>query len=312
MKRMAFVVLALMAGSAFADRIFLKSGTVLTGSGAVQAGEVVKFDSDDLGAVSLKAADIVSVETAEAKKIEVAALPVEEKPPETWHGSINIAAEADRGNTHNNNISVVGNLNRRWEKDRVNFDAGYYYSETGKTKAEATRTTDRWEVEGQHDHFWFERFYNYENARYERDAIAEIDGRLQLGVGLGYQWLDSAKWDWCGTWGFNQELGLAWIRNDYAEPDPTVDDGYASLRYAHHLTFAPKWNEGVSFFHNLVYLPQVDDFENYIIRSDVGFTTKLVLNWDLLCKIEWDCNSRPARGCEKNDFRYLVGLGYKW
>ena len=47
MKRLMLVVAAMTAASAFADRVIMKSGSVLTGSGAVVAGDKVKFTSED-------------------------------------------------------------------------------------------------------------------------------------------------------------------------------------------------------------------------------------------------------------------------
>ena len=312
MKRAVFAIAATIAATTFADRIVLKSGSVLTGTGAVVAGDKVKFESDDLGAVEIPADKIASVETADEKKVEVSALPVEEKPPETWHGSINVAYQSARGNTYKNEASVLANLNRRWDEDRVNFDFGYYYSETGTRKDNREKTTDRWELEGQHDHFWTKSFYSYENARYEEDDIAGLDFRLRLGAGLGYQWLeDAALWS-IGTVSFNQELGLAWIRVDYAVRDPDAEISYATLRYAHHLKYFPKWNPDLEAFHNFEILPQIDDFDNHLIKADVGFTTKIIMDFDLLAKIEWDYNSMPSVGRKSSDFRYIVGLGYKW
>ena len=312
MKKAVFALAAIAAASAFADRMVLKSGTVLTGTGAVVAGDKVKFTSDDLGAIEIASDKVAFVETAGEKQVEVAALPPEEKPPETWHGSINVAYESARGNTYKNNASVIANLNRRWDEDRVNFDFGYYYSKTGTTRDSREKTTDRWELEGQHDHFWRPTFYTYENGRYEQDDIAGLDYRLRLGAGVGYQWLDDKKFDATGSWSFNQEFGVAWIRVDYKNPDPDADDSYATFRYAHHLKYHPKWNPDIEGFHNLEYLPQIDDFDNYLIKADIGFTTKIIMDFDLLAKIEWDYNSMPALGRKSSDIRYIVGLGYKW
>ena len=312
MKKMRIACAALAAASAFADKVYLKSGSVITGSGAVVAGDKVKFTSDDLGAIEIDADKVALVETAEAKKVEVAALPVEQKPPETWHGSVNVAYESGRGNTYKNNATVLANLNRRWDDDRVNVNFGYYYSETGTSKRDREKSTDRWEIEGQHDHFWSKSFYTYENGRYEQDDIAGIDFRLRLGGGVGYQWLENVDVLSLGTWSFNQEFGAAWVRVDYKVKDPSVDDSYASLRYAHHLAYHPKWNPAVEGFHNLEFLPQIDDFDNHLIRADVGFTTKIIMDFDLLAKIEWDYNSMPSVGRKSSDFRYIVGLGYKW
>jgi putative salt-induced outer membrane protein YdiY len=207
---------------------------------------------------------------------------------------------------------VLANVNRRWEKDRINGNFGYYYSETGTTKENKEKSTDRWEIEGQHDHFWSERFYIYENAKFEQDDIAGLDYRLRLGAGAGYQWLDGRNFDATGKWSFNQEVGAAWIKNSYVNADPSADDSYATVRYAHHLKYFPKWNEKVEMFHNLEFLPQVDDWENYLIKADVGFTTKLVMDFNLLCKIEWDYTSMPSIGRKSSDIRYIVGLGYQW
>ena len=312
MKRLILAFAAIAAASAFADRVVMKSGSVLTGSGAVIAGDKVKFTSDDLGDVELPADKVAFVETAEEKKVEVSALPLEEKPPETWHGSINVAYESARGNTYKNNASIIANLNRRWDNDRVNFDFGYYYSETGTSKDTREKSTDRWEIEGQHDHFWSKAFYTYENGRYEQDDIAGLDFRLRLGGGLGYQWFEKdALWS-IGTLSFNQELGAAWIRVDYKEKDPDAEKSYATLRYAHHLKYFPKWNPDIETFHNLEFLPQIDDFDNHLIKADVGITTKIIMDFDLLAKIEWDYNSVPSVGRKSSDFRYIVGLGYKW
>jgi putative salt-induced outer membrane protein YdiY len=231
---------------------------------------------------------------------------------EKWHGSVNVAFQSSRGNTYENSATVLANLNRRWEKDRLDANFGYYYSETGNSKESKEKSTDRWEIEAQHDHFWSPKWYSYEKGKYEQDDIAGLDYRLTLGAGAGYQWLDGFNSEMTGKWSFNQEVGAAWIKNQYVIQDPSADDSYATVRYAHHLKYFPKWNEKIEGFHNLEFLPQVNDWENYLIIADVGFSTKIVMDFDLLCKIEWDYNSMPSVGRKSSDIRYIIGLGYKW
>jgi putative salt-induced outer membrane protein YdiY len=338
-KTLIFAIALIVCGASMADKVTLKSGSFLTGkAGLMKAGEL-SFTSDDLGEVKIKLANIASLDVAkenvvqyndnstEVKNLSVKdGVVVDEKGAainaaevkafnpsiETWHGSINVAYQSARGNTYENSATVLANVNRRWEKDRINGNFGYYYSETGTTEENKEKSTDRWEIEGQHDHFWSERFYIYENAKFEQDDIAGLDYRLRLGAGAGYQWLDGRNFDATGKWSFNQEVGAAWIKNSYVNADPSADDSYATVRYAHHLKYFPKWNEKVEMFHNLEFLPQVDDWENYLIKADVGFTTKLVMDFNLLCKIEWDYNSMPSIGRKSSDIRYIVGLGYQW
>lgn len=342
MKKNAFLTLAAIifcSGAALADKVVLKSGSFLTGKAGQVSDGVLAFTSDDLGDVKIKISNIASLDVSKenviqyndnstekkmlsvkdgalvddkGEKVDMSRVKAFNPEIQKWHGSVNLAYQSARGNTYENSATILANVNRSWEKDRVNASFGYYYSETGTNKDNKEKSTDRWEIEGQHDHFWSSKFYIYENARYEEDDIAGLDYRLKLGAGGGYQWLDAYDFASTGKWSFNQEVGAAWIKNSYVDQDPSADDSYATVRYAHHLKYLPKWNEKVEAFHNLEYLPQVNDWENYLIKADVGFSTKIVMDFDLLCKIEWDYNSMPSVGRKSSDVRYIVGLGYKW
>ena len=270
-------VAAFCATVAMADKVTLKSGSFLTGkTGLVQDGKLV-FASDDLGEVKIDVANIAALDVAnenvvqykdnskETKRLSVkegtlvddkgAALDmgnVKALNPaeETWHGSVNVAYQSSRGNTYQNSATVLANVNRRWEKDRFNANFGYYYSETGPTKQSMEKSTDRWELEGQHDHFWSALLYSYVNSKFEQDDIAGLDYRFRLGAGAGFQWIDGRNFDSTGKWSFNQEVGTAWVKNSYVNQDPSADDSYATLRYAHHLKYFPKWSPSVEGFHS--------------------------------------------------------------
>lgn len=306
------IVLAALPLLVSADTVTLKSGTVLTGRVLGTKDGVVKFQSDDFGVLDVKPVAVDIIRDADKKEVPVAEIKEVPKEPEVWHGSINGAFLAARGNSYENTWSVFGDVNRRWDEDRVKALAGYYYSETGTQDTEAKKTTDRIEIEGQHDHFWAEKIYSYESVRYDRDMIQDLTARYRVGLGLGYQWLDGYVHEATGKWSFNQEVGLNWIKEEYAIPSDAKENGYAALRYAHHLNYLPKWNSDVECFHNLEYLPEVDDWDKYLVKADVGFSAKLVYDFSLVGKIEWDFNSMPANGRKKSDVRYILGLGYKW
>jgi putative salt-induced outer membrane protein YdiY len=313
MKRLVLAVAAVAAVTLYADRVNMKSGSVLTGKVlGVQEG-VLKVETTDFGAMDIATNLVQSVLTDEKQEpVAVAAVPVLEKPPETWHGSVNVAYQSARGNTYENSATVLANVNRRWDEDRFNANFGYYYTETGTSKQSKDKTVDRWEIEAQWDHFITKSFYGYLNGKYEKDDIAGLDYRFRLGAGLGYQWLEKEDLFGIGKWSFSQEAGAAWIRTEYAVKSPDADDYAASFRYAHHLSYLPVWTEGLEFFHNFEYMPQFNDVDVFLSKADVGFTTKLIFNFDLLAKIDWEYNSTPSVGRKKSDTRYIVGLGYKW
>lgn len=332
------MAVALASVCAFADKVTLKSGSVITGeAGLIQDG-VLQFKTEELGDLKIKIENIVSIDKESshvvqyndnsrvnkvltikdgalfegADKMDMSNVKATDPNIETWHGSVNAAYQAARGNTYENTGSLLANVNRRWERDRLNVDFGYYYGETGQAGGETQKTTDRWEAEAKHDHFWWEKVYHYENLRYDRDVIQQLDARYRVGLGGGYQWLENHAFETTGKWSFNQELGVNWIREEYENNDDTKEGGFCALRYAHHLNYIPKWYDNVELFHNFEILPEVDEWEKFLAKGDVGFSTKIIMDFDLLAKIEWDYDSKPAASRKKDDLRYIVGLGYKW
>ena len=338
MKVQMMMAAALVSACALADKVTLKSGSCLTGEAGVIQDGVLTFKSDDLGEVKIKLGGIVQLDSAKKHvvqyldntrdekiltvkdgalcdgngKLDMTKVKATDPAIETWHGSFNVGFMAARGNTHENTANVMANLNRRWEKDRLNVDFGFYYGETGPNSEEKQKTTDRWEFEAKHDHFWWEKIYSYEDARFDRDMMQLLESRFRLGLGLGYQWLENRVFESTGKWNFNQELGVNWVREEFKDDDDPKKGGFCALRYAHHFGYVPKWAEGVELFHNLEYLPEVDDWNKFLMKADVGFSTKIIMNFDLLAKIEWDYNSQPSDDRKKSDLRYVIGLGYKW
>ena len=329
---------ALLAGAAFADKVTLKSGSFLTGeAGLIQEGKLL-FKSDDLGDLKIDIAKIKSMDvkknhvvlykdnTTEEKvldirdgelwtekgKLEMANVKATDPAAETWHGNVNIAYNASRGNTYGNSAAVVANVNRRWEKDRLNVDFGYYYAEDGKVGEPTDKTEDRWEVEAKHDHFWWQGVYHYEDLKWERDMIQDLRARYRVGLGGGYQWLDNKVFESTGKWNFNQELGVNWIKEEYDDNDDEKKNGYCALRYGHHFGYIPKWVEGIELFHEFEILPEVDEWEKFLAKANVGISADLIWSFNLIAKIEWEYNSKPANDRKKDDTRFIVGLGYKW
>ena len=321
---------------ASADVIVMKSGAKFIGTVTHISGGTIEFASDDVGTIKIKQDNVVSMVTDAAKPIEYAdarevtgivscsnsvyaidGKPVDMKEvkavapvKETWHGSVNLSASAARGNTVSETVTLMADAARRWESDRFTAGAAYYFAQSGSTKENKQKTDDRFEIHAQEDHFWSKTFYSYINGKYEYDRIMLLDYRLRLGSGLGLQWFEGQTVDGFGTWSFNQEIGASWVKERY---ESAFTDDYAAFRYAHHLTWDPGWLEGFLFTHNFEYLPDVSDWaENYIIDSDFGFTYAFKANWQMLGKIEWDYKSQVAEGTKHSDFRYTLGLGYKW
>lgn len=336
----AALAAAVMAGSAYADKVTLKSGSFLTGEAGEFAGDKLKFKSDELGDLEIAVEKIVSLESdkdhvvkyldgkTETKKVTVAngemavneggetkkldMESVKEVDPEAqaWHGSINGSATLVRGNTVGETASVVGDLSRRWEFDRFTSNGGYYYSASGDSKKDKQKTMQRFELQAQEDHFWNgETFYTYVNGKYESDRIMDLEYRWRLGAGVGYQWFEDRDFGF-GKSSFNQELGMSYVGEKYKH---LKSDDYGTFRYAHHFKWTIAAVDGLDFAHNFEFLPQVDEWsDNYIIDTDAGITYAFRANWQLIAKVEWDYKKKVGIGVKHSDLRYILGLGYKW
>ncbi len=339
-KTILAAVMMLAVSSVLADKVTLKSGSFLTGTAGVFADGKLKFTSDELGELAIPVDKIAKLEasndhvvqyndrTLETKKVTVtdgayvvvengaekkldmtnvkAVDPVIEK----WHGSVNFSGTVTRGNTVGESASVVADVSRRWEKDRVTASAGYYYGASGDSKDTKQKTTSRFELQAQEDHFWTgESFYTYVNGKYEYDRILNLKYRYRLGLGLGYQWFEKKDFGF-GKSSFNQELGITYILEKY---DGMEEEDYGTFRYAHHFVCDIDLVPGLAFAHNFEFLPQVDEWtDNYLFDADFGFTYAFLANWQLIAKVEWDYQKQVAPGRKNSDLRYIFGLGYKW
>ncbi len=324
------------AWAVWADTVVFKSGSRLTGEVVRIVGDEITFKSDDVGEVKIASGKVATLETARTNTVQyvdrttaegVVALkdgaytltgrPLDMKrvkavnpEPEAWHGAVNFSGTAARGNTTSEKVALTANAARRWDKDRYTGSFGYYFAQNGTTRDNKEKTEDRIELGSQFDHFWANKVYSYLNGKYERDGINDLQYRYRIGTGFGYQWLDGAVHDLTGKWSFNQEAGLTYIKEKY---EHAKDDDRCTVRYAHHLSWSPRWVSDFAFTHNLEYLPDVGDWaDSYLIDADVGFTYALSSAWQLMGKIDWDYNSNPGPGTKSSDFRYMLGLGYKW
>lgn len=336
-KTSAVLVLAVscaLAGSA--DTLVFKGGSRLEGTVLSIVGGEIKFKSDDVGEITVKEEKVASLVTSKASKVQykdnsvtegvlakqnnaytLAGKPIDMKnvkavnpDPEKWHGSVNLSGALARGNTRSEKANVVADVKRRWDKDRFAGDFGYYFAQNGTSRDNKEKTEDRIDLGAQYDHFWVTKMYSYLNGRYERDGINDLQYRYRVGTGLGCQWLDKYAHEPTGKWSFSQEAGLTYIKEKY---ERVSDDDRCAFRYAHHLSWDPRWFTKFAFTHNFEYLPDVADWaESYLIDADVGFTYEITAAWQFMGKFEWDYNSNPGPHTKSSDFRYMLGLGYKW
>ncbi len=326
---MALTLSISMTAGSFADEVIFKSGDRLTGTVKSLAGGKMLFDSKVAGTLTLNMDDIQTFATDEPIEIALAdgstanqkisasdaglvtvgatqSVPLTniaklnpDKPK--WAGVVSAGATFVRGNTKSDTASVGVEASRRTDKDRMSVGAGYF---TAKQRDNTTRQNstiaDNWFLKGQYDYFLSDKLYTYGNLRYEKDRIADLDCRLTPGVGLGYQWLESADMN------FATEAGINWVYEKYDDADETRT--YMAGRLAYHLD--KTLNDKVKAFHNAEYIPSFEYASDFLVNADIGLRAAMTARLSFEAKSQLIYNSNPSSDRDKKDLRHIVGVGW--
>ena len=268
--------------------IYLKDGTVL--NQAVRVAEGNQFaieDGETLRAQTFNVEDVVSVNPPA-------------KPKPKWTGSVSGAWASTHGNTKTETISASVNMSKRTEKDRTTVSADY-----GKGKQEDKDTgedetiEDWWRAKGKYDYFFSKKFFAFIDGRYEKDSIAELDRRVTVGIGGGYQWIESDDMS------FSTEAGAASL---YEKFDNQTDSN-SELSMQAGYNFDKKITEGMKFVHDLTYYPAFDRFSDYYLTTTAEVRAALVKNMFANFKVIFNYDTTPAIGQGSTDVKYLFGIG---
>jgi len=331
----ALAVSLALVGRAWADEILFLNGDRLTGKIMSAEGGKLVIKTDSAGEVTVDLAKVKTFSTDEPIVIQsgdsfisskvgagpdgtVQVFPVEGGAPQAialkdvsrinppavkWSGSVVGNALITTGNSETENFGLSVNAVRRSEIDRITFGGAYYYGRQKEKDTNKRETTvDNWYVLGKYDYFLTKKFYLYGNVRVEQDKIAELDLRLMIGGGVGYQWFETP------TFNFNTEAGLVWVYEDFKN---NGKDDHLAARLAYHVDWTPI--KPLKLFHNLEYLPNITDwFGDYNLNADAGLRATVYQGFFAEAKVELRYDSTPAPGAKKEDVRYLLGVGWQF
>lgn len=81
-----------------------------------------------------------------------------------------------------------------------------------------------------YDHFFTKKWYGYAEAAAEQDEVKDLDLRYTLGVGAGYQFVESERTN------FSLEGGVSYVDGNYiVAEDNSFTAGRWGLRFDHFL-----------------------------------------------------------------------------
>jgi len=220
-----------------------------------------------------------------------------------WQTSVNVGGSLTRGNSDTTLFSAGIRTEKKWGGDLLALGADGLYGESKLSgQSKSTETADQLHGFGQYNLAFTTNFYGYGRADGLHDGIADIQYRLTLAPGVGYYFIRNKTLD------LSAEAAPSYI----TEKLDGHSESYAALRIAQkfHWAISPK----SKFWETIEYLPQVDQFNNYIVNFETGVEAALNNNNKLTLRtvLQDTYNNAPALAHLKNDLKLIVGIGYKF
>jgi putative salt-induced outer membrane protein len=177
-----------------------------------------------------------------------------------WHDEAELAFVDTGGNTETTSLSLKNTLSYKFNK-RIDgsWEATILYGET-----DGDKTAEQYATEIKANYLFTKRCYLSAIGGWEQDKFGGIDARYSLGPSLGYKFLTGPV----HTLFF--EAGLNYVMEEY--PDDTDEnfvEGRAYGEYRFAITDKSNFKQKVKLLYN------VEDSENYNIKSETAITTKL-------------------------------------
>ncbi len=329
------VLVALLPATALADRIYFTNGESITGALLGIDEGVVRWSSAILGDVTADQRHVKYIESGEHfdleltgeelsncwmfvqrdrqhlhcdegvrplsdwKLIVAAGETLVEKPPMLHRrGDVVLALEDASGNSDITKYDINSRTELRYLDTRHTIGLRYQ-----DESADGDKTRESWLGSYQYDQFLTEQWFATGNASYENDKFRELDQRTSLGLGMGYQFLETPYFDLLGKGTLN-----------YVNEDFTTGVSNSRPAFLWNLDFAWRVDgEGVELFHRHALLQSFEQGRDYEINSLTGFRYPINGKLSSVIQLEYNYDNLPAKDTvEKIDRKWSVGVNYAW
>jgi putative salt-induced outer membrane protein YdiY len=224
------------------------------------------------------------------------------KPPSPWHTTASINAAVSRGNADTLLMGAAINSLRKWEKNEIALGAdGTFGSNSDPTTRKETTTAQNYGLYAQYNRMLSDRVYLGVRSDARQDRIAFIDYRATVAPALGYYVVKNDRLK------LKLENGPAFI---FERLKGAGTANYLTLRVAEEVQW--KINDRASIVQSMEYLPQVEDFGNYVVNLNLSLSTKITEKASATITFQDFYRSVPAPGRRGNDLRLMAGISYSF
>lgn len=247
--------------------------------------------------VTVQVTNIVTVMVTnvptKAKAQEVAQEVV--KPRPLWETSASLGFSLTRGNS--DTVLITGKILSERKKDIYDLTLGadLAYGENNNVK-----NADMYHGFAQYNQLMSPRTFLYGRLDALHDAIADLDYRITIGPGAGYYFIKKRERTLSG------EAGPSVV----IESQSSASRNYCTLRVAE--KFEQRVNSHVKIWQSLEVLPDVEDFNKFIVNAEVGVESSLTKKASLRVYLDDTYDNKPSADRKANDVKLVSALAYKF
>ncbi len=297
-----FFTIALASHSAKADRVFLANGDRLTGQVTVDEAGVVTITSDFGGVMSFAGEHVERIESSDGgSRLEASAEMVAaevattapEPPPRNWDANVDLSTMISRGNTDSQTTNLQAGYRLMRGDHRYSVDvSSIREEENGDTSKEQD------ELDLGYRYLFKPKWFFAVSTIYERDPIADLDRRISVSPALGY-----LVWEEEGRV-LDFQFGAGYAQEKVGGGDESTSFVEWRLSYEQDI-----FSDSMEVFHRHKIQRDLSSRKNTAFNSETGFRYDLIEGVYLNVQLNYDYDTEPAAGKEKDDLTFLVGAG---
>jgi putative salt-induced outer membrane protein YdiY len=325
----AAILLCLLGRLAWADVVVISNGDRLTGTVVEVYDGKLTLDTDYAGTIKISWGKVEAVETehlvrlrfhddrvvegrlvAGAKgelRFQEEGKPAPEafqkgqlerlnEPGTVWHGHLTLSSKMEGGNTRSTALQLTGEMLRETENTRLVVRGNYGH----ETKSDV-ETEDNYYVLGKFDLHLTTAWFAYLSDEVRRDKFEDLTYRNVISAGPGYLVYRGDRFD------LRVEAGPAYITEEIS--DGTSDSwfgGRAAVHFRFQLPF------GLEIRDDFVYWPNLEQWTNWQLHNELSLNTRIGQGWHFSVSLFTDRDNHPELGRQKEDHKFLVGIGYRF
>ena len=329
------VLLLLLAGPVQADVVWLKSGDRLSGTIESLDGTTIRLATEWAGTLNIDRDAIASIKTdadlnlmlydgervqarfkSDREEQEQQILAAGEEPRvvtlqavryasvdnnvdrmgDRWQSRLTYGLNVSTGNTETQSHSLRASTILRHGPWRHQGNA-----DLDLEKDSGTTIREQYRLGYQLDWFFRQDWFAFGSSQYFQDKLRDVDYRITLGGGLGYQFWDNT-------------LGALSLEGGISEVIEKVGgdtDNNRALRVGidYNRYFM---GERLELFHGSELLVLADRDRGEILKTSTGARYALNAFLSTNVRLDFEHETQPAPGRKKSDLVYVIGVGFTW